>query len=39
MCMAEEAAKTTAQFLAGLSNYATQKGQTAYQALEALRAF
>jgi len=39
LCMAEEAAKATAQFLAGLSNYATQKGQTAYQALEDLRAF
>jgi len=39
LCMAEEAAKTAAHFLTGLSRYADQKAQSQLQALEALRAF
>lgn len=39
LCMAEEAAKTAAHFMVGLSNYAAHKELTQLQALQALRDF
>ncbi|KAK3275670.1 hypothetical protein CYMTET_16211 [Cymbomonas tetramitiformis] len=39
LCMAEEAAKTTARFLSGLSHIADKKQLSQFQALEALRAY